>query len=87
MHDLHEADKILKLILSTAKENKLDKVTQAELNLGNVVEHGAEILPENLKFNIIMLAKGTIAEGLQIVIKKTKDKHWVLKNCKRIIIK
>lgn len=82
MHDLHEADKILKLILNTAKENKLNKVTRAEIDLGQIIEHGAEVLDENLYFNIVMLAKGTIAEGLEIKINKIKATHWVLKNIK-----
>ncbi|MBD3359581.1 MAG: hypothetical protein GF365_02640 [Candidatus Buchananbacteria bacterium] len=80
MHDLHEADKILKLILKNAKANKFNKVTKAEIDLGQIIEHGAEILDENLHFNIIILAKGTIAEGLEININKIKATHWILKN-------
>ncbi|MFH1536422.1 MAG: hypothetical protein ABID45_00375 [Patescibacteria group bacterium] len=79
MHDLHEADRIFKIILVYAKRNKLMKINSATIGLGSIIEHGEEILPENLIFNIKMLAKGTIAEGIKIKIKKTKEDSWVLK--------
>ena len=82
MHDLHEANKILKVILDYAKQNELKKVTQAAINLGSIIEHGSEILPENLHFNIIILAKGTVAEGLEVEIKKTKGDFWELEEIK-----
>ncbi|HDQ22681.1 MAG TPA: hypothetical protein ENN28_01765 [Candidatus Uhrbacteria bacterium] len=79
MHDLHEADKILKLILNHAFQNNLKKVTMAEIELGSVIEHGDEISAENLEFNIKMLAKNTLAENLKIKINKVKGDSWVLK--------
>jgi Zn finger protein HypA/HybF involved in hydrogenase expression len=79
MHDLHEANKILKVILDYAQQNKLRKVTKAVIELGSVIEHGDEISPENLEFNILMLARKTVAEGLKIEIKKTRGGSWVLK--------
>jgi Zn finger protein HypA/HybF involved in hydrogenase expression len=79
MHDLHEADKILKIILEYAQKNKLHKVTKAVVELGSVIEHGDEINPENLEFNIKMLAQKTPAAGLAIKIKKVKGESWVLK--------
>jgi len=79
MHDLHEADKILKLILNHAFQNNLKKVTMAEIELGSVIEHGDEISAENLEFNIKMLAKNTLAENLEIKINKVKGDSWVLK--------
>ena len=82
MHDLHEANKILKLILDYASKNKLSKVTKAVIELGSIVEHGDEISAENLEFNLRMLAKNTIAEGLNVDIKKGKGNGWVLKEIK-----
>lgn len=79
MHDLHEADKILKLILNYAQKNNLKKVTKAIIDLGIIVEHGAEILSENLEFNIKFLAKNTLAEGLVVKVNKIKSDSWVLK--------
>ena len=79
MHDLHEADRILKIALEEAKKNKLKKVTSITIELGSIIEHGEEIIPENLEFNLKMLAKGTIAEGWHIKIIKIKRDSWNLK--------
>lgn len=79
MHDLHAADKVIKLVLEGAKANKLKDVKKIVINLGTVIEHGAEILPANLEFNIKMLAKNSIAEGLQVDIKKVAGSDIVLK--------
>ncbi|OGY42019.1 MAG: hypothetical protein A2Y67_02965 [Candidatus Buchananbacteria bacterium RBG_13_39_9] len=84
MHDLHEANKILKVILNHARQNKLKKVTKAVIELGSMIEHGDEISPENLKFNLQMLAKNTLANGLAVEIKKVKGESWVLKEIEGI---
>ncbi len=68
MHDLHAADHVLKDVLATAAQNKLKKVKKIVLELGTIIEHGAEILPENLKFNIESLARGTVADGAVVEI-------------------
>jgi Zn finger protein HypA/HybF involved in hydrogenase expression len=78
MHDLHAADRILKLVLEKAQENKLQKVTKIVIELGKVVEHGQEILPENLKFNIRELARGTIAENARVQIRQVGNETWKL---------
>lgn len=49
------------------------------IELGSVIEHGEEINPENLEFNLKLLAKNTIAQGLEIEIKKVKKDSWGLK--------
>ena len=79
MHDLHEANKILNLILAYAQQNKLAKVTKAVIELGSLIEHEAEILPANLEFNLKLLAQNTIAAGLVVEIKKVKGDFWRLK--------
>lgn len=79
MHDLHEADKILKVILEYAKKNNLKKVSKAVIELGSISEHGEELLPANLEFNIKMLAQGTLADGLEISINKVQGGSWILK--------
>lgn len=82
MHDLHEADKILKVILAKANPpaggKKLTKVTKAKIKLGEIIEHGETISPENLEFNIKMLAKGTLAEDLKLTIEKIGGNLWEL---------
>ncbi|HLD28392.1 MAG TPA: hydrogenase/urease maturation nickel metallochaperone HypA [Patescibacteria group bacterium] len=79
MHDFHLADTIYKTIIDYAEKNNLKKVTKAVIELGSIVEHGEEILPENLKFNIKMLSEGGLAAGLEVVINRTQGENWVLK--------
>jgi Zn finger protein HypA/HybF involved in hydrogenase expression len=69
MHDLHAADRILKDVLAAAQKNQLKNVKKIVLELGTIIEHGAEILPENLRFNIESLARGTLAAGAIIEIR------------------
>lgn len=78
MHDIHEADKICKLVLEKAKENGLKKIQEINLELGSAIEHGADITAENLEYNLQMLNKGTIADGARINIKKIKNNGWKL---------
>ena len=80
MHDFHLADTIYKAIVEESQKNGLKKVIRAEIGLGVIIEHGEEILPENLKFNIKMLAQGGFADGLEIEIGKITGGDWVLKN-------
>ena len=79
MHDFHLADIIYKTIIDYAVKNNLKKVTGAVIELGSIIEHGEEILPANLKFNIKMLAEGGIASGLKVIIGKSSDDGWMLK--------
>ncbi len=79
MHDLHEADRIIKLVLDYAEKNKLKSVTKIVIGLGSVIEHGSEIDPENLKFNIGLLARGTKAEKAEVEVKKISTTTWELK--------
>ena len=78
MHDLHEANRILKLVLEYAVKNKLKQVSRIVLNLGEIMEHGVVIEPENLKFNIQMLARGGMAEKAEIEIRPSKKSGWEL---------
>jgi len=78
MHDLHVADQIFRLVLAEAEKNKLKKVAQINIEIGSVLEHGATIAPENLKFNIEMLSRGTLAEGSSVVIESVAGSLWNL---------
>ncbi len=78
MHDLHAADRILKIVLEKASEKKLRSVTKIVVELGSVLEHGSEILPENLEFNLRELARGTAAAGAEIEIRKAGTETWKL---------
>lgn len=78
MHDLLLAQEILKTVLEYAEKNGFKKVSRIEIELGSLVEHGEEILPENLVFNFKNLAKNTIAENAELKIKKLKWENWKL---------
>lgn len=78
MHDLHVADKIMKLVLEKARENKFTKVLALSVELGEIIEHESEINADNLTFNLEMLFAGTIAEGADVSIKKIKGPSWKL---------
>jgi len=78
MHDLHVADKIHKLVLQNAQQNNLRSVKNIEIELGSVIEHGADISAENLQFNLQMLNKRTLAGGAQVNIKKVAGNDWKL---------
>jgi Zn finger protein HypA/HybF involved in hydrogenase expression len=79
MHDLHVANKIVKLALEYGQKNNLKKIIKIVIELGTVVEHGEEINPDNLKFNINLLTKNTIAENAEVIIGKIKGESWNLK--------
>jgi Zn finger protein HypA/HybF involved in hydrogenase expression len=78
MHDLHEANRIMKLVLEKAAENNLKVVKSIEIKLGQIEEHGEIINPDNLKFNMKNLAKTTIAENASINIETIKGDSWEL---------
>jgi len=79
MHDFHLADIIYKTILDYGQKNNLKKITKAAIELGVIVEHGEEVLPENLDFNIKMLAEGGPAEGIELKITSAPGDSWILK--------
>ena len=79
MHDLHIADKILKLVLEEGQKNNLKKITKIVVELGKIVEHDQRITPENLKFNLKMLAKGSAAENAKTEIHSIRGTSFGLK--------
>lgn len=80
MHDFHLADLIYKTIKEEAEKNDLKKISIVTIALGSIIEHGEEVLPENLKFNIKMLAQGGIADGLEVNIERIIGNQWILKD-------
>ena len=78
MHDWHLADTIFKTILDHADKNGLKNVKNIELELGSILEHGDEISPENLSFNLKLMAEKSLAENLEVKIKKIKGDSWKL---------
>jgi Zn finger protein HypA/HybF involved in hydrogenase expression len=78
MHDLHVANKVSKMVLEEAAQNNLKAVKKIVIDLGSVVEHGANISKENLEFNLSLLNKGTIAENAEIVVNEVAGDDWRL---------
>lgn len=78
MHDLHVADKIHQLVVGQAGQNGLARVKKIVIELGSVIEHGADISAENLEFNLRLLNQGSIADGAAVVIKKVAGSDWKL---------
>jgi len=79
MHDFHIADLIYKAILAEAEKNQLQKIKSAVIDLGSIMEHGEFIQPENLIFNIKMLAKNSIADDLEVIVNSVDGDSWILK--------
>lgn len=78
MHDFYLAKDILKTVLEYADKNGFKKISKIEIELGSLVEHGEEILSENLIYNFKLLSKNTIAENAKIKINKIKGDTWRL---------
>ena len=73
MHDLLAAQDIVKAALSEAKKKNLKKITKLIIEMGKVVDHGEAISPENLEFNINIVAKDTLAKDAQVVVKEIDE--------------
>ena len=78
MHDIHEANRIAQIILERLKENNLTKLKSINIELGSVIEHGEDIISENLDFNLRMILKENIDKSTKINIKKVKGESWKL---------
>ena len=78
MHDLHVADKINKLVIEQSARNNLKTVKKIVIDLGSVIEHGADISAENLQFNLNLLNQGSLAEGADIIINRVPGHDWRL---------
>ncbi|MBT3690478.1 hypothetical protein HOE31_01960 [bacterium] len=78
MHDIHEANRIAIIILEHYNNNKFKKLKSINIELGSIVEHGEDILPENLDFNLKMILKDIIDDDTKINIKKVKRDSWKL---------
>lgn len=74
MHDFHLANEIVKIVQSCAKKNNLKNIKKISLELGDIMEHGDNIKPENLKYNINLLLP------CEVKVKKIKGNFWKLIN-------
>ena len=72
MHELHAASQILKTALAEAKRHKLRTIDRIVIELGKIQEHGDLLHPTDLRHNLLLLAKHSIASRAKILIKKSK---------------
>lgn len=85
MHDLLAAKEILDTVLNIAREQKLKKITKIVIELGNKEyshdshAHLETINPENLEFNLNLVAKNTIAKNAEFIIKKSDIPNILVK--------
>lgn len=78
MHDIHEANRIANIIREHLQKNNLKKVLDVNIELGSIIEHGQDINPENLDFNLRMILKNVVDKKTRINIKKVKADSWKL---------
>lgn len=77
MHDLLAAKEIIDEVVENAKKNNLKKISKVLIELGNKEyshsdhSHSEIIDPENLEFNLKLVAKNTAAENAEFIIKKS----------------
>ncbi|MBU1102678.1 hypothetical protein KJ853_03435 [Patescibacteria group bacterium] len=72
MHDFHLANQIVKIAKEHAAKNNLLKINKIVIELGSIVEHGKNISPENLEYNINLLLP------CKVEIKRVKGDKWKL---------
>ncbi len=77
MHDLLAAKEIIDEAIRNAEKNNLKKISRISIELGNKeYEHGGHkhsesIDPENLEFNLKLVANNTIAQNAEFVINRS----------------
>jgi len=74
MHDFHLANAIVKIAKEEARQNGLSKIKEIKIELGDIIEHGESISPENLKYNINLLMP-----NIEVKIHQVKGNVWKLK--------
>lgn len=72
MHDFHLANQIVKIAQEYAAKNQLSQIKKIVIELGDIIEHGEQISPENLKYNIDLLMP------CQVEIRKIRGGNWKL---------
>ncbi len=85
MHDLLAAKGIIDEVVENAEKNNLKNISKVVIELG-VKEyshsdhtHSETILPENLEFNLKLVAKNTIVENAEFIIKKSAIPDIIVK--------
>lgn len=92
MHDFLLAKEIVDAVLAVAREKKLENIKSVSLEIGSGSiphdhhhehehdEHFDELNMENVKFGLESIAKNTILEKTEFVIKKVEGNNWKIVN-------
>jgi len=78
MHDIHEANRLAQVIMEHLNRHHLTKLQAVDIELGSVIEHGEDINPENLDFNLRLILKDVVSPATRINIQKVKGESWKL---------
>ncbi len=68
---MHLANQIVMLAQKYARGKRIKSIA---IDLGDIFEHGENITPENLKYNINLILPGVV-----IGVKRARGSHWRLK--------
>jgi len=89
MHDFILAKQMIDQVLEIAKEKKLEKIIEVDLEVGQIAmahdgceEHAHDLTAENIAFNLKAIAKGTILENAEFKIKKIEGDFWKITDIK-----
>ena len=87
MHDFMLAKEIMDELQKIAEAKKLERIKAVALEIGTISmahdghgEHMEDIDPENLRFGLEGIAKGTPYEGASFVINKVSGNNWKIIN-------
>lgn len=83
MHDFLLAKEIVDEVLKIAKERNLKKISQVDVEIGQVAmahdghdEHIEDISIENLQFGLEGVSRNTILKNTKFNIGKIQGDHW-----------
>ena len=87
MHDFMLAKEIMDELKKIAQEKKIEKVESVSLEIGMIKmshdghpEHTEDIDPENLRFGLEGISKGTPFDGAKFKIDKAEGESWKIVN-------
>lgn len=76
MHELSIMEKLFKIVLREARQNKLTSINKVQLKIGK----SRQIVPEFLEFAFKHIAKGTIADKAKLTIEQVSGKEIILES-------
>lgn len=79
MHDLLLAQEIYVIIKKEAEKNNFKKIITVVIELGNIIKHNEQIMPDNLIYNLKLVDKNKLfSEKTDFKILGRNDDLWQL---------